>query len=82
MSENESQNADVILTRAEHYAPQWDGTCVRCGHDFFECRGHCTCLACNAQRQSEVREGLIFRADLDAGETLESLRAELAGHNE
>ena len=29
----------------------WEGVCVRCGHDYFNCLGNCTCLACNAQRQ-------------------------------
>ena len=34
----------------------WDGVCDRCGHDYFQCLGNCTCLACNAERQAAERE--------------------------
>ncbi|MDI9430101.1 MAG: hypothetical protein QM570_00085 [Planctomycetota bacterium] len=53
-------------TRRDYYANQpepWDGTCTRCGHSYFECRGNCTCLACNAQRQNEISKGLLFEDD-------------------
>jgi len=38
---------------------EWDGRCVSCGHSYVDtetekgCHGDCTCLSCNAQRQSE-----------------------------
>jgi hypothetical protein len=38
-----------------HCSPGWDGVCVRCGHLFLTCRGNCTCLSCNAQRQDLER---------------------------
>jgi hypothetical protein len=53
-------------TRREYYAqakPEWDGICVRCGHSYFDCRGNCTCLSCNLQRQSEITDGLWFADD-------------------
>ncbi len=49
-------------TRKQHYT-EWDGKCASCGHDYFECRGNCTCLSCNAQRQDEIREGHWFDED-------------------
>lgn len=43
----------------------WDGICTSCGHDYINnCRGNCTCLSCNAQRQDEVKQKLPF-ADED-----------------
>ena len=51
------------MKREEHYAGEWDGVCGRCGHNYFKCRGNCTCLACNAQRQEEVGQGLFFDGD-------------------
>jgi len=54
------------MTRREHYAGKWDGICKRCGHDYInDCRGNCTCLSCNGQRQDEEREGLRFEEDQD-----------------
>lgn len=50
------------MTRKEHYT-EWDGLCVSCGHDYFTCRGNCTCLSCNAQRQDEIRQRLWFDQD-------------------
>ena len=51
------------MTRKEYYGEQWDGTCTSCGHDYFACRGNCTCLSCNAQRQDEITDGLWFEED-------------------
>ena len=51
------------MTRQEYYQGKWDGVCVSCGHDYFQCRGNCTCLSCNAQRQGEEQEGLVFEED-------------------
>ena len=40
---------------------EWNGQCVSCGHSYVDsetqagCHGDCTCLSCNAQRQSEER---------------------------
>ena len=65
------------MTRKEHYGGEWDGVCCRCHQDYFASRGNTTRLACNAQRQGEVRDGLIFDEDIAAGETLEGLRAEM-----
>lgn len=50
------------MDRTAYYTERgWDGICVRCGHDYINgCQGNCTCLACNAQRQSEEEEGLVF----------------------
>jgi hypothetical protein len=57
--------ATIQITRREYYARlgEWDGRCFACGHDYFTCRGNCTCLSCNAQRQTEVEDGLIFPED-------------------
>ena len=44
----------------------WDGICVVCGHDYInDCRGDCTCLSCNGQRQWEESEGLEFNEEDD-----------------
>lgn len=44
----------------EHSFASWDGKCW-CGHDYFNnCRGNCTCLGCNSQRQWEEKLGLKF----------------------
>ena len=51
------------MNRRQHYAGKWDGKCSRCGHSYFKCRGNCTCLSCNAQRQGEARDGLCFEED-------------------
>lgn len=58
------------MTRQEYYGSPdaggeqgWDGVCVRCGHSYFECRGNCTCLSCNAQRQDEEKQNLQFDED-------------------
>jgi hypothetical protein len=64
------------MTRKEYYT-DWDGVCVRCGQNYFLNRGNSTCLSCNLQRQGEIRDGLIFDEDIEAGETLAGLRAEL-----
>jgi len=66
-----------VTTRREHYKGLWDGRCVRCGQDYFTNRGNTTCLSCNAQRQGEIRDGLIFDEDLAAGETLTQCQAQL-----
>ena len=66
-----------MINRRKYYAGKWDGICVRCGQDYFANRGNTTCLACNAQRQGEIRDGLIFEEDLAAGENLTQLQAEL-----
>ena len=57
--------ATVQIPRREYYAESdgWDGRCWRCGHDYFTCRGNCTCLSCNAQRQKEVEASLVFPED-------------------
>jgi hypothetical protein len=71
---------ETVGMRADYYSRDgrdWNGICQRCGHSYFECRGHCTCSSCNAQRQHEVREGLLFDGDLAAGETLDTLQNEL-----
>jgi hypothetical protein len=54
------------MNRKDYYTQQgWDGICQRCGHDYINgCHGDCTCLACNLQRQGEVKEGLSF-TDVD-----------------
>ena len=70
------------MTRKDYYAGTWDGICKRCGHDYFECRGNCTCLACAAQRQDEIQSGLWFDEDpeaerAEAGELLSSAAARL-----
>ena len=54
------------MKRSAYYArqkPPWDGICARCHQSYFENRGNTTCLACNAQRQGEYREGLLFEDD-------------------
>lgn len=58
------------MTREEFYLSDeageeqgWDGTCVTCGHSYFVCRGNCSCLSCNAQRQAELRDGRWFDED-------------------
>jgi hypothetical protein len=59
------------MTRNEYYStvepwysPRGFGICRVCGHDYIgDCRGNCTCLSCNAQRQYEVRKGLVFEED-------------------
>jgi len=54
------------VKRCDYYASRqepWDGICTRCGHSYFACRGNCTCLACNAQRQEEIAKGLVFEDD-------------------
>ena len=69
------------MTRAEHYAktrPAWDGTCARCGHNYFDCAefdgagwftaegihvGACNCFGCVVQRQSEQDARLQFDVD-------------------
>jgi len=55
------------MTRKEHYQPSspdgWDGICGRCGHSYFQCKGNCTCLSCNLQRQVEATAGLVFEED-------------------
>jgi len=67
-----------MTTRREYYAERkWDGRCVRCGQDYFANRGNTTCLSCNAQRQGEIRDGLIFDEDLAAGETLTQCQTQL-----
>ena len=50
-----------IRTTRRDYYQGWDGICCVCGHDYIsQCQGNCTCLACNAQRQFEEKEGLEF----------------------
>lgn len=56
--------------RASFYASEeagdnqgWDGICVSCSHSYFQCRGNCTCLSCNAQRQDEIKNALWFDED-------------------
>jgi len=66
-----------MTTRREHYQDRWDGRCVRCGQDYFTNRGNTTCLSCNAQRQSEIRDGLIFDEDLADGKTLTQCQSRL-----
>jgi hypothetical protein len=51
------------MTRTEFYADKWDGICKSCGDNYIECRGNCTCLACNAQRQDEIKNDLWFAED-------------------
>jgi len=55
--------AENLKSRLGHYS-EWDGVCAQCGHSYFECRGNCTCLACNAQRQQEIESGLAFSEDV------------------
>jgi len=51
--------------KAYYEAKGWDGICKTCGHDYInDCRGNCTCLSCNAQRQKEIELDLPF-ADED-----------------
>lgn len=56
------------MTRQKYYQSEaagdeqgWNGICQTCGHNYFDnCQGTCTCLSCNAQRQGEEDQGLIF----------------------
>ena len=54
------------MTRQQHYAETWDGTCCVCGANYFESaplgipNG---CLSCLAQWQDEIRQGLQFDED-------------------
>jgi hypothetical protein len=57
------------MTRTEFYAEKWDGVCQTCGDNYFECRGNCTCLSCNAQRQDEIKDGLWFAEDGEQNES-------------
>ena len=51
--------------QAYYESQGWDGICKTCGHDYInDCRGNCTCLSCNAQRQQEIELDLPF-ADED-----------------
>ncbi len=51
------------MTRSEYYAGTWDGICCTCGGNYFQTRGNTTCLSCNAQRQDEIAQGLVFEED-------------------
>lgn len=56
----------VGQSREEWYAGEWDGICVVCGHDYIHgCKGNCTCLSCNARRQTEVEMNLSFPEDAE-----------------
>lgn len=61
------------MKRRDYYR-DWDGVCVSCGHDYFECRGNCTCLSCNAQRDNEVGRGLKFDED-DVDESADEIKS-------
>lgn len=59
------QTEAANMTRQEYYGEPdpWDGICTTCQHDYFTCRGNCTCLSCNGQRQDEIRDKLWFDED-------------------
>ena len=38
-------------------SPEWDGICLYCTHDYRNgCKGNCTCLSCNAERQADEKD--------------------------
>ena len=48
-----------------HRNTAWAGVCESCGHDYFhDCHGNCTCLSCNAQRQSDEKEAAKMGAQI------------------